>query len=379
MKIRGYITCKKAEYYTDCADYFKVNTKTKRIAVSDGVSQSIMPAEWAQILVDSYVDGDWEPQKEIKQLQEKWFNKAQYFLNSQKEEGINNWILEDSLNTKDGAGATFCGISFKKNKWEASILGDTCLVIIEDNHIVEIIGSKDGIINYCPDYFDSFKERRGEVKERTGELKKNNVLLLVSDPFSELFQKIKNTEKEHSILEDILSLKSSNDYEKFVVKMRDNYQMHNDDSTLVIVEYDGSKDFTISYQSTLEDLIKEDDKDWKNTERKNSIDEYKRYIESHPRGNHIDDANKNIEALETKEGSQQPQTNATKEAKPKTSSEIKKAALSIFDTFYEELIEAFKWPVIINKKKKKKRKDRVHNIFMHFINKLVELIDNNNG
>lgn len=329
MKIRGYITCKKAEYYSDCADYFKVNTETKRIAVSDGVSQSIMPAEWAQILVNSYVDEDWDPQKDIKPLQKKWQDKAKEFLNRQKAEGINNWILEDSLQAKDGAGATFCGISFKGNKWEASILGDTCLVKIDDNHIVEIIGSKDGSINYCPDYFDSFKEKRGEVKEITGELQRNNVLLLVSDPFSELFQKIKGTEKEQSILKDILSLRSSDGYEEFVDKMRDIYQMHNDDSTLVIVEHSASKEFAITDQKTLENLINKED-------------------------NYREGPNINKKA-------------------------IRKAALSLFDEFYEELRKAFRiTPLNRLFRRRDKRKNKVYSIFVNFVNKLVELIDKDN-
>lgn len=55
MKVRGYITHKAAEKFSDCADYFGICPQTKRVAVSDGVSQSTMPLEWARILVNAYV------------------------------------------------------------------------------------------------------------------------------------------------------------------------------------------------------------------------------------------------------------------------------------------------------------------------------------
>lgn len=258
MKLRAYIIHKNSEKYSDCADYFGICPQQKRVAVSDGVSQSIMPLEWAKIIVSAFIDGSWDPNHDIRKLQDKWLEEANEFLDLQRSQGENPWMLENCLIDKDGAGATFCGVTFKDQcHWNASILGDSCVVLInEANEIVEIISSKDGLFDNKPDYFDSFKEKRGIVKNVSGELKANQKLLLVSDPFSELFQKKKDTEEALVIIEKLLSINTYEDYSKLVPEFRSQYHMHDDDSTLIIIEYDGSPDITIDDNSeTLETLI----------------------------------------------------------------------------------------------------------------------------
>ena len=41
--IKGFITCKSAEQYVDCADNYAVNKSSHRFSVSDGVSKSFFP------------------------------------------------------------------------------------------------------------------------------------------------------------------------------------------------------------------------------------------------------------------------------------------------------------------------------------------------
>ena len=65
MKVRVFITHKKAEHFQDCQDRFSVNRDTKSVAVSDGMSQSIFQKIWAEILVDAYTKSrEWTPSNE---------------------------------------------------------------------------------------------------------------------------------------------------------------------------------------------------------------------------------------------------------------------------------------------------------------------------
>lgn len=353
MKVRSYITHKNAEKYSDCADYFGICCPEKRVAVSDGVSQSIMPLEWAKILVSAFVNGNWDPNQSISELQRKWLDDANVFLDEQRSQGINPWMLENCLNNKDGAGATFCGVVFKdESHWDACILGDSCLVVIdEQGKIVSIHSSKDGKFDNRPDYFDSFKEKRGNVKNISGELKENQKILLVSDPFSELFQNMKNSEKEKIIVDKILSLKTFDDFIRVVDDFRNSYQMHNDDSTLILIEYDGKSEITVTDSKSLDELITEeleqeakkekdadiqlwdkakathtkesyseylnkstlllfknqataeiekikleekDYEEWKKAQNADPISSYKHYLELYPKGEHASDANNRI-------------------------------------------------------------------------------------
>lgn len=262
MKIRGFITHKCAEYYSDCADYFSIDAKTKKIAVSDGISQSIMPLEWAKILSCQFTSGIWIPSDNIAPLQKIWQNEAHQFLEEQKKDAdVYPWILENCLEANEGAGATFCGITFEGFNWDAAILGDSCLVSVKKKngcfYIEQIYSSKEkNHFDNNPDYFDSFNNTIGNLNIRKGQLGKNNVLMIVTDPFSELFERIKNTAEEDSIIRKILAVQNQDEYCALVDELRNQHQMHDDDSTLIIIEYDKNVNFSVKYEMTLEDAIK---------------------------------------------------------------------------------------------------------------------------
>ena len=279
MKLRGFITHKAAEYYSDCADYFRICPRTKRVAVSDGVSQSIMPAEWARILVDSFVNEEWVPGESTARLKETWLTQAKEYANEQRKQGKNPWMLENCLVKKDGAAATFCGVVFSdERKWTASILGDSSLVEIDnDKHIVRICSSKEGPIDNRPDFFDSFNEDNGEIRQFEGTLDKDSIMLLVSDPFSELFQKVKGTPEEESVVNALLAVTDIAVFNATVDVLRTDYQMHNDDSTLVIIEPDESDEMIILYEKTLGSSLQEEEKrleeERREYERKKELEE----------------------------------------------------------------------------------------------------------
>lgn len=311
MRLKAYITHKKAERFSDCADYFGICPQSKRVAVSDGVSQSIMPLEWAKILVEAFLNKEWSPNMDIAPLKERWLREAMSYLEKQKQKGINPWMLENCLTNRDGAGATFCGITFDKEyKWTASILGDSCLVIInDDNQIKSILSSKEGSFGNRPDYYDSFKEQCGTVKTFSGDLQENQKLFLVSDPFSELFQKVQNSVKENEVISKLLCVDDFQQYLQLVEDFRNNYQMHNDDSTFVVIEYDGNEEFRILDMSSLDDLIetelqqeriKEDGhcvNDWQQSLNCNTVSAHRTFLQKHPKGCFANEAEVKLQEL----------------------------------------------------------------------------------
>ena len=279
MKLRGFITHKAAEYYSDCADYFRICPQTKRVAVSDGVGQSVMPSEWAKLLVDSYLRDEWDPGSSTYPLMEKWIQQAWNYVNEQKKQGNNPWLLENCLINKDGAAATFCGLQFThRNDWSASILGDSSLVILDgENRIIQIYSSKEGAFDFRPDFFESFGNNKGEIRSVSGQLENEQKILLVSDPFSELFQNIKGTESEIPIINRILNIFNTKDFNTLVDSLRTDYHMHNDDSTLVIIEPDETDSFCVVYEDSTDSLLEEEKKrleeEQKEVERKKEQDD----------------------------------------------------------------------------------------------------------
>lgn len=268
MLIRAFITHKKAELYSDCQDRFRVNSDTKSIAVSDGMSQSIFQKYWAQILVDTYTaTDDWVPNLEsVREVSSLWDKKVWEIVNQNKasENSQSNragYKAEYLLKTGKSAGATILGLRFKNSlEWICDVLGDSCMILIEDDHIKDIITSEDvDVFDNYPDFYDSNPNRQGKGKLRTteGRLSQGQSILLVSDPFSDYLLKNKGTEKEAQLVERLLSINTHEEFEE-VVELWRNQEMRNDDSTLVIIKSDDSENFNLDAIDNIDDLIKDE-------------------------------------------------------------------------------------------------------------------------
>lgn len=261
MKIRAFITHKKAETYKDCQDRFCINPETKSMAVSDGVSQSIFPGIWANMLVCEYTNKNWCPNHEnAKELAKEWRSQVEDILEAKKQKGENTRNLVNALAVGKAAGATIVGLRFKNEfHWCCDVLGDSCLIQINnDNSIMEIYSSQSGEFDSHPDYFDSNEKLsgRGEPKTNEGNLGKGEKLLLVSDPFSDFLFKAKKNKEDIGYVEELLKVDDHDSFCSLVDDFREK-GMHNDDSTLIIIEYDGNEEFYVSYQDKIEKLQKE--------------------------------------------------------------------------------------------------------------------------
>ena len=261
MVIRAFITHKQAELFTDCQDRFGVNPNTKSIAVSDGMGATWQQKIWAHILVDAYINSqDWCPSKEsIRPLCKTWRSKVADFIQNLKETSApENIIYRNERNLAEGrsAGATFVGIRFNKNDWKGSVLGDSCL-IEWDGYEAKFNTSQDSeTFDSYPDYFDSdaSKEGKGVPKPIEGIMSEGKYLLLVSDPFSEFLLEHSKQGNIAKYIQQLLSLTTHDVFETLVSEWRKE-GMHNDDTTLVIVEYDKSEDFSITHQDNIVEMI----------------------------------------------------------------------------------------------------------------------------
>ena len=251
MLISAFITHKKAEHYSDCQDRFSINPDTKSIALSDGMSQSIFQKIWAEILVNTFTSNEeWVPNIEnVKALSTIWRNNVEENIKAQKESGNKSvWRAERSLIDGHSAGATFLGIRFKGLNWDCDVLGDSCLILVNDNQIKAIYSSEEvsSFDNY-PDFFDSNSKKDGKGKPRNinGLLVPGDSLLMVSDPFSDYLLKHKGSKEESKLIDRLLGINSHSEFEEVVEELRQK-GMHNDDSTLIIVKQDGNELFTYS-------------------------------------------------------------------------------------------------------------------------------------
>lgn len=262
MIIRAFITHKQAELFADCQDRFGVNPDTKSIAVSDGMGSTWQQKIWAQLLVDTFTaDNNWLPTHDnIKRLCNSWRERVVGFIRNIKIiNAPENIIIRNERNLAEGrsAGATFVGIRFNGHTWAGSVLGDSCL-IEWDGHKAMFYTSQDTEeFDSYPDYFDSDASKVGKGSPRliNGTLSERTTLFLVSDPFSDFLLEHSKKGDIAEYVFQLFSISSHEEFEILVEKWR-KAGMHNDDTTLIIVENDNSDFLTISHADDIEEMIR---------------------------------------------------------------------------------------------------------------------------
>lgn len=258
MLVKAFITHKLSEKYKDCQDRFSLNAEKFTVAVSDGMSESIFPHYWAEILSNAYVEEKFVPNNGVGSLCSIWHDKVSDFIEVGKKKKTLHWRTEANFLEGKSAGATLCGVKFKNSsKWNGHVLGDSCLITINENKIEEIYSSEDKPFDSYPDFYDSNPKNsgRGTIREVSGEITQGKRLLLVSDPFSEYLSLNRNN--ADALVSEILSLNSHEEFCQLVERWRKN-GMHNDDSTLIIIDWDGRKSFNIKHMDDINSLIQDE-------------------------------------------------------------------------------------------------------------------------
>ena len=115
------------------------------------------------------------------------------------------------------------------------------------------------------------KQGKGTPKDISGTLEKGCYLLLVSDPFSDFLFEHNKQGDVAMYMQQLLKLSSHDEFEILVDEWR-KAGMHDDDTTLVIVEPDDSDDFSIE-QDKIDDINKLIEEEKKLIEKKKKEEE----------------------------------------------------------------------------------------------------------
>lgn len=260
VSIKGFITCKSAEQYIDCADNYAVNKSSHRFSVSDGVSKSFFPKVWSEILVTQFVERtDLKENELIRVCQEEWQKRIDEIVSLPD----TKWFTKSQYNRKDPALATFVGLQFfeKEKKWSSSALGDSFLFFVPmgykdyQKELVKLSSKVEPIeFDNFPDYLTSIGDsHKGRPKEKSGNLK-NGTFYLMTDALAEWFIK----EGENAIGK-ITVWKSQADFERFITQAVEENQLTNDDCAILCIELSEVEKIGIDYSkiqvTDLNDLI----------------------------------------------------------------------------------------------------------------------------
>lgn len=237
VSIKGFITCKSAEQYIDCADNYAIKKSSHRFSVSDGVSKSFFPKVWSEILVTQFVERtDLKENELIKVCQEEWQKKIDEIVSLPD----TKWFTKSQYKRRDPALATFVGLQFfeKEKKWSASAIGDSFLFFVPmgykdyQKELIKLSSKVEPIeFDNFPDYLTSIGDsHKGRPKEKSGNLK-NGTFYLMTDALAEWFLK-----KGENAIGKITVWKSQADFERFITQAIEENQLTNDDCAILCIE-----------------------------------------------------------------------------------------------------------------------------------------------
>ncbi|MFM6266789.1 MAG: hypothetical protein ACKPFA_09840, partial [Dolichospermum sp.] len=246
-------THKENESINDCQDYFQVNLENNCFAIADGASQSFYPSIWAELLVNHFCknpdinQNNW--QDWLQAIQGKWSQDVKQRVTKAKSDNSPVWITNGNLlNALVAATSTFIGLQFIGDQVKGSIVGDSCLFIVEGDQLSKkyqliqtYLLNKSTDFNDSPGYFASYNKDNKFIPHDFKILlshkksPKNIYFILATDALSKYI--FKCTENQDNIFETLLSISSQETFEGFVESARnsDNIKMNNDDVTLLIL------------------------------------------------------------------------------------------------------------------------------------------------
>jgi hypothetical protein len=277
ISIKGFITHKAEEQYSDCADRYAFNKDNNRFAIADGVSRSFFPAQWAESLVDKFV-GDKEGIKGIKDIKDiipacqgEWLRQVKEI--AQKPDA--KWFTKNQFAKNEAGLATFVSLYFDKEntKWNASALGDSFLFFVPKDKLkfddwVRLSSKPEPVVfDSYPDYFSSRGQAHGEVKHIEEDLKEGTFYLM-TDALSEWVFK----EKGDSLKKIKEEWINQVEFERSVNELRQSDKLNNDDSAVLIIELQNDKSPDFHYKPVevqdIKDLIEREKNEIEQEQRK---------------------------------------------------------------------------------------------------------------
>jgi len=241
----------------DCQDAISFNINKLRFALSDGVSGSFFPAEWAGILVNYFCEDESKLNSSILESKrwKEWLVPAQHEWKSKisnivtKKTGPEAYFLRNSLVANEPAAATFIGFQLfaedDKPSWKAMIIGDSCLFHVRENNFDSYLLNKASNFDNYPSHFSSLEiSNKFDPKFITGDFQIGDKFLLVTDALAEwlITQREINKNGWDNVLDTIIQIEKWKDFYSIIQEARkhDGVPLKDDDVALMIISLEAT-------------------------------------------------------------------------------------------------------------------------------------------
>lgn len=234
--------------YEDAYGYIKKDfAEIQRLhaAIADGATESSFAVEWANMLVNCYVEEPFndaiEFQTRIKSLSNDWHTTV--FSRPLP------WYAEEKA--RMGAFSTFIGLKItfddsplaNSGHWNAIAIGDSCLFQIRDNSLNSVFPLKQAEdFTNSPILISSNLEKNSQcwdnVLNQSGKWQEKDIFFIISDALAAWF--LRQCELGNHPWDELLVLSEKincdTDFEHWIDKKRQTSQLKNDDVTCIIIK-----------------------------------------------------------------------------------------------------------------------------------------------
>ena len=217
---------------TEYEDAYAVEPGALRFAVADGASETSFARQWAELLVDRFVQEPPTPEA----LRE-WMAPMQAEWAGANKPKATAWYAEEKA--RDGAFSSLLGVALENGRWRALAVGDSCLVVVRSGKVLRAFPLAHAAdFNNRPLLLSSVAKANQNVwdtvRVEEGELVAKDHLLLMTDALAQWF--LAESEMGRRPWAALARAATPEAFGSLVDYLRSGGALRNDDVTLVRVE-----------------------------------------------------------------------------------------------------------------------------------------------
>lgn len=233
------------------ADAYAVNPSLGLVAISDGVTNSVFPDVWANLLVKTFCEttgSELDALFDLKNI-DSWLDPIRKQWSADVKSIIDQNDFEPEITNKfllkKPAAATFIGIQFIDQpagaRWRALIIGDSVAMQIRNKRIIgSYLISKSDEFSQKTYGLTSYPISNTQLQMVQGDTKKGDLFLLVTDALGKwLLQLSESSEQLFIMALDLMTgMQEPGQFEKFVVQQRldRKRRLDLDDTSFILVD-----------------------------------------------------------------------------------------------------------------------------------------------
>jgi len=213
-------------------DAYAVKPEALRFAVADGASETSFARQWAELLVEGFVQGApsaAELREFVSPLQALW-------AEGQKGKAT-AWYSERKA--ADGAFSSLLGVTIEGDRWRALAIGDSCLFVVRSGKVLRAFPlERAEQFSNRPSLLSSISRANAgvwsEVATVEGVLQASDRLLLMTDALAQWF--LVEAEMGRRPWAALSKVTTPEQFAAYIDCLRAGGALRNDDVTLVSVE-----------------------------------------------------------------------------------------------------------------------------------------------